>query len=412
MSDKQFRISRDTVYRAYQKVKRNKGRSGCDDIDFERFEEHLDGNLYKIWNRMSSGTYFPQPVLEVEIPKKNGKMRKLGIPTIEDRVAQMVARSYFEPLVEPVFVEDSYGYRPRKSPIEAIAAAKERCWRYDYVVELDIKGLFDNIDHRLLMKVVDLYEPEPWVRLYITRWLTVPFVDRDGNLTPRTSGTPQGGVISPVLANVFMHHAFDLWMQANHPEAPFERYADDAIIHCKTRQEAETLKAELKERFAKCRLEMNEEKTRIAYCKDSNRRKEEPITEFTFLGYTFRREWVRGRRGWFWSFQPRVSNEACVKFRDDIRELKFHRWSGQDIEGLARKLNPKIQGWINYYGRYMPWAIRATLNWLDGRLVAWAMRKYGKLRRSWRKAWKWFYIVKTEQPELFAHWRLMNATAA
>ena len=249
------------------------------------------------------------------------------------------------------------------------------------------------------------------MRLYIERWLTTPFIDRNGNETPRTAGTPQGGVISPVLANVFMHHAFDLWMLREHPEAPFERFADDAIIHCRTREEAETLKTELKARFAKCKLEMSEEKTRIAYCKDSNRAKDEPITEFIFLGYTFGRVRVPGRRGWFWSFQPRASKEACMRFRDKIRALKIHRMSGREIAGLARKLNPIISGWINYFGRFMPWAIRATLRWLERLLVRWALGKYKKLRRSWRKGWKWLNAVRAEMPELFAHWKLLYTTA-
>lgn len=242
---KQYNISKKVVLEAYKKVKFNRGSAGVDGVDFEKFEENLKDNLYKIWNRMSSGSYFPSPVLAVEIPKKNGGTRTLGIPTISDRIAQMIARMYLEPKVEPIFHKDSYGYRVNKSAIDAVGKVRERCWRYDYVIEFDIKGLFDNIDHELLMKAVELHTEEKWMKLYIRRWLTAPFVTKKGRVIERNSGTPQGGVISPVLANIFLHYVFDIWMERNYPMAPFARYADDAVIHCKSEKQAKEIKEAL-----------------------------------------------------------------------------------------------------------------------------------------------------------------------
>lgn len=256
---------------AYKKVKRNKGSAGIDGITFEDFERNLKGNLYKLWNRMSSGCYFPSPVLAVDIPKKNGGTRRLGIPTIADRIAQMVARMFVEHKVEPIFHEDSYGYRPGKSALDAVGKARERTWKYDYVLELDIKGLFDNIDHRLLMKAVEKHVDERWIKLYIERWLVAPFETKAGDVIERKAGTPQGGVISPVLANLFLHYAFDVWIQKNHPNCPFERYADDAIVHCKTLKEATQVKRTLETRMSEVKLELHPDKTRIVYCKDKDR---------------------------------------------------------------------------------------------------------------------------------------------
>ena len=283
---KQYDIPKRAVIEAYKRVKANKGSAGIDGIDFEKFEEKLNNNLYKIWNRMSSGSYFPSPVMAVEIPKKTGGVRRLGIPTITDRVAQMVARMYVESAVEPMFCDDSYGYRPNKSALDAIEMTRKRCWRYDYVIELDVKGLFDNIDHELLMRVVRRHVKEVWICMYIERWLKTPFVLRNGEVIERNAGTPQGGVISPVLANMFLHYVFDMWMKRNFPQAPFERYADDGVVHCKFKEEALFIKECLVKRFAECKLELHPTKTRIVYCKDKDRTREEELTEFDFLGYT------------------------------------------------------------------------------------------------------------------------------
>ncbi|WP_352404620.1 group II intron reverse transcriptase/maturase [Sporanaerobacter acetigenes] len=279
---KPYDIPKMIVLEAYKRVKRNKGSAGIDGINFDDFEKNFKGNLYKIWNRMSSGSYFPSPVLVVEIPKKDGGIRRLGISTIADRVAQMVAKIYIENKLEPIFHQDSYGYRPGKSALDAVGKARERTWKYDYVLELDIKGLLDNIDHELLMKAIEKHVEEKWIKLYIMRWLETPFKTNDGSIIERKAGTPQGGVISPVLANLFMHYAFDIWMDRNYPNCPFERYADDVIIHCKTLKEVEEIRKALEIRMEEVKLELHPEKTRIAYCRDKDRTGEYPITEFEF----------------------------------------------------------------------------------------------------------------------------------
>ena len=317
---KQYNISKKVVLEAYKRVRQNKGSAGIDGIDFAKFEENLKDNLYKIWNRMSSGSYFPSPVLAVEIPKKNGGIRTLGIPTISDRIAQMTARMYLEPKVEPIFHKDSYGYRPNKSAIDAIGKVRQRCWRYDYVIELDIKGLFDNIDHELLMKAVELHTDEKWLKLYIRRWLKTPFATKEGILTERKSGTPQGGVISPVLANIFLHYAFDVWMERNYPIAPFARYADDAIIHCKSEKEAKEIKEALNQRMKQCKLELHPDKTRIVYCKDEDRTEDYPITQFDFLGYTYKAVYIKCKDGKLRNnFIASASQKACKNLRDKIK---------------------------------------------------------------------------------------------
>ena len=320
---KPFNISKHAVFEAWQRVRANKGAEGVDAQTIAAFEENLKGNLYKIWNRMSSGSYFPPPVKTVAIPKKTGGERILGIPTVSDRVAQMVAKLYFEPLVEPHFHEDSYGYRPNKSAIQAIAVTRKRCWRYDWVLEFDIKGLFDNIEHELLMKAVRHHTKCEWTLLYIERWLKAPFQKENGTLIERTKGTPQGGVISPVLANLFLHYVFDKWMEQNQSQNPFCRYADDGIAHCRTRSEAEELLKMLDIRFKECGLELHPEKTKIVYCKDDDRRGDYPGTSFDFLSYTFRPRRAKNRWGkYFISFLPGVSNKAGKAMRQKARRWK------------------------------------------------------------------------------------------
>ena len=290
-------ISKQIVFNAYKQVKANRGSAGIDGVDFDKFEANLKNNLYKIWNRMSSGSYFPSPVMAVEIPKKSGGTRRLGIPTIADRIAQMVVKMYIEPLVEPIFHNDSYGYRPKKSALDAVGQTRKRCWKYDYVVEFDIRGLFDNIDHELLMKAVKRHVNEKWIQQYILRWLKAPFALKKGPLIERESGTPQGGVISPLLANLFLHYAFDIWMDRSFPMAPFERYADDAVIHCKTEREAEEILEALDKRLKACKLELHPQKTKIVYCKDKDRRRDFTTVEFDFLGYTFKGVCIKSRTG-------------------------------------------------------------------------------------------------------------------
>ena len=285
---KSFRISKWVVWEAYTRVKANHGAAGVDAESAEMFEQDLKNNLYRIWNRMSSGTYFPPPVRTVGIPKKDGSERRLGIPTVADRIAQTVVKMYLEPEVEPQFHPDSYGYRPRKSAIDALTATRQRCWRYDWVIDLDVRGFFDNLDHSLVMRAVRKYTRCRWILLYVQRWLTAPMQQDDGTLVPRTTGTPQGGVASPLLANIFLHLAFDDWMRTTHPDVPFERYADDIVAHCRTETQAQKVLSHIKRRLAQCRLEVHPEKTRIVYCKDDDRPGQYPMEQFTFLGYTFR----------------------------------------------------------------------------------------------------------------------------
>lgn len=402
---KQYNISKKAVLEAYKKVKFNRGSAGVDGVDFEKFEENLKDNLYKIWNRMSSGSYFPSPVLAVEIPKKNGGTRTLGIPTISDRIAQMIARMYLEPKVEPIFHKDSYGYRPNKSAIDAVGKARKRCWRYDYVIEFDIKGLFDNIDHELLMKAVELHIEEKWMKLYIRRWLTAPFVTKKGRVIERNSGTPQGGVISPVLANIFLHYAFDIWMKTNYSMAPFARYADDAVIHCKSEKQAKEIKESLTLRMKQCKLELHPDKTRIIYCKDKDRTKDYPITQFDFLGYTYRAVYIKCRDGKLRNnFIASASKKACKSLRNKIKDMELHKMTGSNINIIAEIINPIVRGWINYFNKYNPSAIKYTIECIQRRIVRWAMCKYKHLRGRRQRAEKWLSEIKTREPKLFAHW--------
>lgn len=404
---KSFEISKHVVLEAWKRVKTNKGAAGVDLEMISDFEENLKDNLYKIWNRMSSGSYLPPPVKTVSIPKKAGGERILGIPTVSDRVAQMVAKIYFEPLVEPYFHVDSYGYRPEKSAIQAVEVTRKRCWRYNWLLEFDIKGLFDNIEHDLLMKAVKHHTRNKWILLYIERWLKAPFQQNDGTLAERTKGTPQGGVISPVLANLFLHYVFDKWMERNYPQNPFCRYADDGITHCRTEAQAKILLKALDARFKECGLELHPEKTKIVYCKDDDRRGEYPITSFDFLSYTFRPRRSKNRWGKFFvSFLPGVSNKAGKAMRQKARKWKMHLRSDKSLEDLSRMFSPVIRGWINYYGKFYKSALYPTLRQLNRTLVRWAMRKFKKLKGHRRRAEHWLGNVARRQPQLFPHWQL------
>ena len=401
-----YEISKQIVWQAYEKVKSNKGAAGVDNTTLTDFEKDLKGNLYKIWNRMSSGSYCPSPVRAVEIAKSDGKIRTLGIPTVADRVAQMVAKIYLEPTLEKHFHEDSYGYRPNKSAHDAIGKAKERCWKYDWVIDLDIKGFFDNIDHELMMKAVLKHTDSEWLLTYIKRWLTAPMQQKDGVTVPRAQGTPQGGVISPLLANLFLHYAFDKWMERNYPHYPFERYADDIITHCKTEEEAETLKKAITQRMIDCKLELHPDKTQIAYCKDANRRKTFPQTKFDFLGYTFcQRRSITKARKVFSNFQPGISNKAAKAIRQQMREWQLHLRSGSTLEDIAVEINPKIRGWITYYGKFYKSALRPVFEILNTRLAKWAKRKYKNLRGHMLRAIHWIENIARKDSRLFVHWQ-------
>jgi RNA-directed DNA polymerase len=409
---KPFCITKRQVWEAYKRVKANKGAAGVDGQSIDVFDEDLVNNLYKLWNRLASGSYFPSAVLRVEIPKGDGRMRPLGIPTVTDRIAQMVAKQYLEPELESHFHPDSYGYRPGKSALDAVGTARKRCWKNDWVLDLDIKGFFDNIDHELMMRAVRAHTEEKWLLLYIERWLKAPIEMPDGTQKLPQKGTPQGGVASPLLANLFLHYAFDKWMDREYPEISFERYADDAVCHCRSEAQAEKLKQQLEKRMKEVGLELHPEKTKIVYCRDDDRRGSYPRIRFDFLGYTFRPRRSKNRWGkHFINFTPAISNKAAKAIRQTSRNWNWPLRSDKALEDLAWMFNPIIQGWINYYGRYYKSALYQPLKCLERRLVMWATRKYKRLRNHRRRAAQWLNRIARKQPYLFAHWRLLYASA-
>jgi len=407
-TDKPFKITKKQVYEAYKAVKSNHGAAGVDKETIEQFEADLKGNLYKLWNRMSSGSYFPPPVRAVSIPKKSGGERILGVPTVADRVAQMVVKQLIEPDLDPIFLADSYGYRPRKSALDAVSVTRERCWRYDWVLEFDIKGLFDNVDHELLLRAVRKHVQCKWALLYIERWLKAPMEREDGTTVERTRGTPQGGVVSPILANLFMHYTFDLWMARTYPDLPWCRYSDDGLVHCRNEQEAQALMAALQARLTECRLEMHPTKTKIVYCKDGKRKGKYPNIKFDFLGYCFRPRLVQKSRDntLFCGFNPAVSPSALKSMRAKIRELGVRHRTELSLAEIAYRLNPLLQGWINYYGRYAPSALAPLLRYVNHTLLAWALRKFKRFRAHKIRASQFLQKLSRQSAHLFVHWRL------
>jgi len=403
---KPYRISKELVAEAFKAVKANRGAGGVDGQSIKGFEENLDDNLYKIWNRMSSGCYFPPPVMLVEIPKEDGKVRALGIPTVADRVAQMVGKMTFEPLVEPIFHPDSYGYRPGKSALDAVGKARERCMRLDWVIDLDIKGFFDNLDHDLVLKSVKFHTDLKWIHLYVERWLKAPMQLADGTLKERNTGSPQGGVISPLLANLFMHYAFDEWMSREFHHVPFERYADDVVIHCVSLAQAKFVLEAVRKRLRECKLELHPDKTKIVYCKDDRRRGEFEPHSFDFLSYTFCPRSAKGRNGnLFMGFLPAISTKAAKEIREVIRswELTTKRTTST-LQDLAELINPSVRGWVNYYGRFYRSKMMHLLEYLNLTLARWAKRKYKRFHREWKKAYRWLGRLAKKSPKLFAQW--------
>lgn len=407
-TDKPFVIDKRRVYEAYKAVKSNKGAAGVDGQTIEQFESDLRGNLYKVWNRMCSGSYFPPPVLAVAIPKKSGDgERILGVPAVSDRIAQMVVKQLIEPDLERIFLPDSYGYRPRKSALDAVGVTRERCWKNDWILEFDIRGLFDNIDHDLLLKAVRKHVQCEWALIYIERWIKAPMV-RDGMIIERTRGTPQGGVISPILSNLFLHYTFDLWMKRTHPDLPWCRYADDGLVHCRTEQEAEALRAELQARLEECRLEMHPTKTKIVYCKDGKRKGTYPNVTFDFLGYQFRPRMVRSSRNGqlFCSFTPAVSPSSLKAIRSTVRDLNIPQLTVRSLDDIARMLNPLLRGWIQYYGRYNPSALEIMLRYVNLTVLRWVMRKFKRFQGRKVGAANFLEKLVRIQPSLFEHWRI------
>jgi RNA-directed DNA polymerase len=405
---KPFCIAKRDVWEAYRQVKANRGAAGVDEQSLEDFDRNLSKNLYRIWNRMCSGSYFPPPVRRVDIPKgDSGGTRPLGIPTVSDRIAQMVVKRYLEPILESVFHKDSYGYRPGKSAHDALLVARRRCWDYDWVLDLDIKSFFDEIDWSLLMLAVRRHTDCKWVLLYLQRWLEAPVSMPDGTLVARNRGTPQGAVVSPVLANLFLHYVFDCWMRREYPDIPFERYADDAICHCQSEAQALELRQALEQRFAECRLQLHMQKTKVVYCKDANRSGKHPERSFDFLGYTFRpREAVNRTGERFIAFVPAVSKKAAKKMRCRVRRWRLHRRNDLELEEIARQVRPILTGWVRYYGRFYPSKLQEELRTIDAFLVRWATRKYKRFQGHTMATWDWLRSVKQRNPGLFAHWSL------
>jgi RNA-directed DNA polymerase len=410
---KSFAIPKRLVWEAWRQVRANKGAPGVDGQDLEAFEADLGDNLYKIWNRMSSGTYFPPPVRAVQISKPHGGgVRVLGVPTVADRVAQTAVAMCLEPLVEPRFHRDSYGYRPGVSAHDALAACRERCWKFDWVIDLDVQQFFDQVPWDLVIRAVETVTDSRWVLLYVQRWLAAPLLHPDGALEQRERGTPQGSAVSPVLANLFMHYAFDSWMVREHPDCPFERYADDVIVHCGSRARAEAVLARIAERMAEVGLRLHPEKTRIVYCKDSNRRGGHEHTSFTFLGYTFRGREARNKHGgYFTSFSPAISPQALKAKSQRLRELRIHRQTNLTLNELAEWLNPITAGWMNYYGRYNRTVLYPLLRRVNLYVRRWAAKKYKRLR-SYKRFERWWAGLLTREPRLFAHWQWIRSRAS
>jgi RNA-directed DNA polymerase len=405
--EKPFEISKRVVWDAYERVKANQGAAGIDGQSITEFERDLKGNLYKLWNRLSSGSYFPPAVRAVEIPKAGGKgVRTLGVPTVADRIAQTVVRLYLEPAVEPVFHRDSYGYRPGRSALDAVGTCRERCWRYDWVIDLDIRSFFDSLDHDLMLRAVSRHTDLRWVLLYVERWLKAPLQRADGTQEQRNRGTPQGSAISPLLANLFLHYAFDLWMTREYPGVPFERYADDAVAHCATEAQARKALGAIARRMAEVGLELHPDKTRIVYCKDADRTGSGEHERFDFLGYTFRPRLSKSKHGHFFvNFSPAVSDDAKKAIGREIRSWRINCRSDKALTDLARMFNPIVQGWINYYGRFYKSMLFRVLRRLNDYLVRWAMRKYKRLHGHCTRAVAWLAGVARRDPRLFAHWR-------
>ena len=406
---KSIPISRSMIWEAYTKVRANKGSAGVDEVSMDEYDANRRKHLYKLWNRMASGSYFPPPVKEVEIPKKDGKVRQLGIPTISDRVAQMAIKMYIEPRFEEIFSQNSYGYRPNRNAHQALDKVRENTRKNDWVIDLDIKGFFDNISHEKLMLALEKHVPEHWINLYIKRWLEAPVLKKSGELiTKQGKGTPQGGVISPLLANLFLHYGFDRWLEKADPTVNFTRYADDVIVHCRSKHHAEHILTLISQRMNNIDLELHPEKTKIVYCKDYRRKEKHPVVKFDFLGYSFQPRTTKSKKtqGVFLGFDCAISIGSCKRIADKLEELEVEKMTFKSVVGIAQKLNPMIRGWINYYGKYRLSNLHKVFKLVNQRLVRWARKRYKRYKTSLSKANKWLKRIRKQFPYLFYHWQV------
>lgn len=396
------------VIKAYKKVKRNKGAAGVDGQSLSDFAENLGQNLYNLWNRLTSGNYQVSPVKEVEIPKSDGGVRKLGIPTVTDRIAQEVIKSYLEPRLDRIFSPYSYGYRSQKNAHKAICQVRKNCWRYQYAIDLDIKSFFDEVSHDLLMKALRKHVSEKWVLDLINKWLNAPIEEKDGKYRYRIGqGTPQGGVISPLLSNLFLHYVLDAWLVKVAPRLTMVRYADDAIIHCRTAKEAEWLMRRLRQRMEACSLRLHPDKTKIVQCKKEGSPPEADYPlHFDFLGYRFQPRTKQRKNGSkYLSYDCAISPKSEKRITEVLRESNFQRWSFVGIEVIAAKFNAKLRGWYNYYGEIEKFLVRRIFERFNYRLLKWAIKKYKRLKGSFRKAGRWLRNLASVRPDLFHHWK-------
>ena len=407
---KPFAIPKQLVWEAYRQVKANKGAAGVDGVTLGAFESDLRDNLYKIWNRMSSGTYFPPPVKAVEIPKQHGAgTRILGVPTVADRIAQTVVALVLEARTESIFHPDSYGYRPGRSPLRAVRKCRERCWKKNWVVDLDIQKFFDSIDHDLMVRAVAANTSCKWVVLYVQRWLKAPLRLPGGTLRERDRGTPQGSAVSPVLANLFLHYAMDSWLVREFPAVEFERFADDAVLHCATERQAREVRDALAERLESVGLRLHPGKTKIVYCKDKKRPGSYEQTSFTFLGYTFQSRGAKGTDGQaFTGFLPAISREALKAKGLEVRRWRIHQRINADLRDLADRINPVVRGWMQYYGRFNRSTMYPLLRRINTYLMRWARNKYKRLS-ALKRFTKWWTGLIDREPGLFAHWAWARA---
>ena len=404
---KSLPVSKRMVFESYLTVVSKQGGAGIDRESIEMFNANMSANLYKLWNRMTSGSYFPPPVRTVFIPKKQGGLRPLGIPTVSDRIAQGVVKDYLEPSMEAIFHLSSFGYRPGRSAHDALVQCQANCMQKTWVLDVDIKGFFDNISHSIMMELLRQHTAEKWVLMYVERWLKAGVEQEDGSIIARTKGTPQGGVISPLLANVYLHHAFDKWMDEAQPQCPFERYADDIVIHCSSKEEAEQILEQLKIRMQQFELTLHPEKTKIVYCKNYQRSEKHDSESFTFLSYSFQPRTVKdkfSRTKRLLVFSAAICNAAKTSIRTAIKEVLRTQWSTQSLEWFADKLNPKIRGWINYYARFNRDEAHGVFYYLNELIRKWIKNTY-KIRGK-DKLYKKYQMIQAENPLLFYHWKL------